>query len=490
MLSLIKFNSVEATDFNGLDTTSQICHFDIPSDGLYDLSMSCIVLPITLDTTEVATASGTGSHNVSLRFKPHSLVKNCQMTCSNGGILETNTHQNFLNVNLDRYRDNTADGNSNALFDGRNFEDEFGGNYSVFRTLYRTGTTAPVENSAELRIPLSDLFSIGSFKQFPAMVIRNTRIRLEFQTNPPAVDGVVVESNVAVEVRKYTDHTDNTLACDNIAADPGQEITTLTVTPTYNDDRAIPLFVGQKINVQYTVTGSAVADKSVVISEIARNAGSGKVTLTVPSLVTTDNTVTAITIKEKEAASILYNIKAPQILLYKINPTPSQLSSAVSKLRRGAEFPFRSYSLEQDSLQETHEFNRQYYLEPNVNNAILWGQLPSAYDQLESSLDHLSSYRCAVNGVDTTSIDVVPNSCLYRDRLLWTMSNAGVPLRQLRGNDDADTVCNTIPLANVQQQYSVQLRGDGTTAMTARNIHLYKQVNHVLKVSGNSVQVN
>ena len=140
MLSLKKLPSVESTDFDGTEL-KQICHFEIPGDGIYDFSQSCVVFPMTIKTTELVPASGTGVHNVSLRFRPQSLVKNCQLTCTRGGILETRTHNNFLNVNLNRYIYNTQLKDANALFEGRSYQDEFGNNYSVFRNFNRTGTT-------------------------------------------------------------------------------------------------------------------------------------------------------------------------------------------------------------------------------------------------------------------------------------------------------------------------------------------------------------
>ena len=180
MLSLRKLPSVEATDFDGTDL-KQICHFDIPGDGIYDFSQSCLVFPTKIATSEAADPIGV--HNICLRHRPQSLIKNCELSCTRGGVLETRTNNNFLNVNLNRYIYNAQNKSSTAMFDGRSAQDEFGNHYSAFRDLHRDGDVTSVERKPELKVPLSHLFSIGAFPQYPAAALGTTRIRLEFQSN-------------------------------------------------------------------------------------------------------------------------------------------------------------------------------------------------------------------------------------------------------------------------------------------------------------------
>ena len=122
-------------------------------------------------------------------------MKNDRLSSDRGGILEDNTHNNFRNVNLEKFTRSTAQNQADAVFDGTDYVDEFSNHYSNFRTLYRTGTTTSVANTPELRVPLRELFSIGSMPQYPPNMGRTT-VRLEFQSG----NGMLVEN------RRYTDH--------------------------------------------------------------------------------------------------------------------------------------------------------------------------------------------------------------------------------------------------------------------------------------------
>ena len=378
------------------------------------------------------------------------------------------------------------------MFDGRSAQDEFGNHYSAFRDLHRDGDVTSVERKPELKVPLSHLFSIGAFPQYPAAALGTTRIRLEFQSN--YYNGGL--GNLIEELPlRFDDHTDDDkkLACDNYPATggPAAPITTLVLTPISRSTAEVPLWVGQKINIQYTLAGG-VHNADRIVLGLARDAGTNRVTITIANLIDPNTAleVTAISIIQVGAHNATYEVFQPEILLYKINPSANQLGSAMGKLKRGSTFPFRTWTLEQDNLLATTEFNKQYYLEPNCSNAVLWGQDPaSANRTLECNLNNLVSFRCQMNNHDMTNVDVEPNDVLYKDRLMWFMSNAGLPLRQLTGNTTANSIVNPIPLQPVQQQYSVQMKGTAADPLPARNLHLYKQVTKVLKISGSSVSV-
>jgi len=482
MITLKKYTCREANDFDGSALRS-IVHFDIPGDGIYDLSQSCVVLPVTI--TSVETAGAEAIHNVSLKFRPVCLVKNCQLSSENAGIMEDLTHVNFLNRNLNRLRYNTQDNEDNALFNGVNYEDEFSNNYSAFRDLVRKGTASNADRRPELRVKLSALFpGVAEFTQYPAMMMGKTTVRLEFQSG----------TNMLQEKIRYDDHAGNSVGFANIAGGVGK--TTLISTNDYQAAKEIPFWVGQKINVSRSIGGAGATAIDTYITAVAWDPAAAathtnKIVLTVaPEIAADGDAITAVTAIQVAAASLSYKIEQPKLLLYQVSPSPSQMSSAVSKLKSGTEMPFRTYTLEQDSVvNATAEYNRNFYLEPNCANAFLFGQLPAgaAGDNMNSTITNLGSFRTSLNQVDLTSQDVTVDSPLYKDRILWTVSNAGLPLRNLR--DTPSVVANPIPLQSVQQQYQVQLKKSAVGDIAAFNLHLYKQVQRVLKVSGRSVQV-
>ena len=477
MLTLKKVSCEESNVFDG-SVLRSIAHFPIEADGIYDLNSSCLILPTKITTTETAGAAGV--HNSCLRYRAQVLVKNCRFSTTRAGILEEMTNNNFRNINLEKFTRSTAQNRSEALFDGVQVEDEFSNHYSCFRDLHRTGTTASVENRAELRIPLRELFGgICSMPQYPSFKLGKATIRVEFQSGVKMLE----------EKRRYTNHTvaASSLACDDVPAtgDDPADVKTLVLTDLYLSDKEIPLWVGQKLNVDYEI-GIDANNTNVVITGIARNATTNKVTLTVTTVHTTDLEVENITIIEVAAASQAYKIEQPKLLLYQVKPTPSQMESARKKLSN-ASIPYRTWSLEQDNLQETVEFNRQYYLEPNCSNAVMFFQ--SGVGDMDSLANNLGSFRCALNQIDITNTDVEcnPSSPLYLDRALWTITNCGLPMRSLK--KPPKCVLNPVPRVEQSQQYSVQLKKSADGDIADCNIHLFKQLNRVIKISKNQVQV-
>ena len=477
MLTLKKVSCEESNDFDG-SVLRSICHFPIEADGIYDLNSSCLILPTSINTTETAGAAGV--HNSCLRYRAQVLVKNCRFSTTRAGILEEMTNNNFRNVNLEKFTRSTPQNRGEALFDGVSVTDEFSNHYNCFRDLHRIGTTTSVENRAELRIPLRELFGgICSMPQYPSFKLGRATIRVEFQSGVKMLE----------EKRRYTNHddADESLACDNVPATGGAaaDVNTLVLTHLYLSDKEIPLWVGQKLNVDYVI-GGATDDTDVVITGIARNATTNKVTLTVTLLVNTALEVEDITIIEVSAATQAYKIEQPKLLLYQVKPSPSQMETARKKLSN-ASIPYRTWSLEQDNLQETAEFNRQYYLEPNCSNAVMFFQ-PGVGD-MDSESDNLGSFRCALNQIDITNTDIEcnPSSPLYLDRALWTITNCGLPMRRLY--NPPKCVLNPVPRVEQSQQYSVQLKKSAAGNIADCNIHLFKQLNRVIKISKNQVQV-
>ena len=472
MLTLKKVSADESLDFDG-STLRSIAHFPIEADGIYDLNSSCLILPTTITTDAGAV------NNVSLKYRPQVLIKNCRFSTTRAGILSEMTHNNFHNVILDKFTRSTAQNQAESYFDGVNYVDEFSNNYSSFRDLHREGDTASVENRPELRVPLRELFpGICSMPQYPSFKLGKATVRVEFQ----AGDGMLEEH------RRYTDHAESSLDCDDVDATGGAaaDVNELVLTESYASDKEIPLWVGQKLSVAYKIGGSSGVN-DVVISKIDRNTGSGVVSLTISTLDTTADKVEDITIIEKASSSLSYTIEQPKLLLYQVKPTPSQMESARKKLSN-ASIPYRTWSLEQDNLSVTSEFNRQYYLEPNCSNAVMFFQPPQVdgNEQMDSTSDNLTSFRCSLNQIDLTNTDVncAPSSALYLDRALWTITNCGLPLRKL--TNPPKCVLNPVPRVESSQQYSVQLKG---ADIGACNVHLYKQLNRVLKISKNQVQV-
>lgn len=483
MISLKKIPSVESYDVDG-STLRQVIHFEFDA-GFYDLNSSCVELTTSIIPVE-ASPDQVGVHNVSLIYPPIVFIKNAQISCDKGGVLQDLTNVNFREINMRKFTRSTAQNESMLYLDGQNEADEFGNDRSNFRTLYRSGTTSSVVNKPVLRIPLRELFSggIGSMSQYPPNMGK-TRLRLEFQSGTMMMEEYIKFDNHDVEA----DRVD----CDGIDAAPSHDVTSVTVTKLYESDNQVPLWVGQKINIQYTHDGDDGAEDRLITGITRINpAQPEEITISFANILTTALALSDISIISIPASSLTYKIERPQLLLFQITPSPGQAASAVKKLRN-ASIPFRTWSLEMDNLTETAEYNRQFYLEPNCNSAMMFFQAPADDDgdQMDSTSDNLHSWRTALGQVDLTNTDVVKSSPLAKDREMWSVLNSNLPFRKL--TDTPTVVCNPIPPVSEQQQYSVQLKkktGAAEPDIDSCVVHLYKQLNRVLKISQNSVQVN
>ena len=486
MLSLKRIPCVEADDFDGTDL-KQIAHFDIPADGIYDLSRSCLVFPTNIYTTE-GEGNPPGVHNVALRFRPQSLIKNCEISCQRGGVMESRTHNNFLNVNLNKYIYGKQLDESGAYLEGRSSQDEFGNYYSAFRYFGIDAANPTFNLKHELKIPLRHLFSIGSFPQYPASATGTTRIQVEFQksVSAPAWNGTSWATNLMEETPRYT--SEHTLAFAHPSAAEIAAGGVTIHTTSISKGNTTPFWEGQLLNIRNNdVTRQAIIE-TIVREQSPTHHYAWIFKITFDRQVVTHESAT--TGWEEHAASFKYEVTEPELLLYQISPSPHQLKSAMSKLKRGSTFPFKTWVLEQDHMQESVEFNKQYYLNPNCSTALFLGQEQATDDVLECSMPNLANFRCQLNNQDLTTQDIVPNDYLYRDRQMWSLSNAGIPMGKVVGNLGANLIANPVPPVPVQQPLTITMRALPGHTITAGNLKLYKQVQRVLKISGGSVQVN
>ena len=103
-----------------------------------------------------------------------------------------------------------------------------------------------------------------------------------------------------------------------------------------------------------------------------------------------------------------------------------------------------------------------------------------ATPDLLSAQDVLARYRCTLNGIDLTTTDIVKNTPLHWDRLMYTMANANLPLVNL--NNGSLIIANPVPFADDNQMFNIKLSALSGQTLDACVIYLFKQVNRVLRI--------
>ena len=138
---------------------------------------------------------------------------------------------------------------------------------------------------------------------------------------------------------------------------------------------------------------------------------------------------------------------------------------------------FRTWSLETINMEAVSEFNRQFFLEAGCSNVVLlFVKTPS----LDSAQPNLGSYRAALNGVDLTTTDIEVDTPLYKDRLMYTLANAGLPVVNL--NDNNLMIAYPIPFAEESQMFNLKLNATSGQTLESGVIYLFKQINRVLRL--------
>ena len=152
-------------------------------------------------------------------------------------------------------------------------------------------------------------------------------------------------------------------------------------------------------------------------------------------------------------------------------------------LKRGVNLAFRTWSLETVNMDGVAQYNRQFFLEPGTSNALL---LFVIAPDLNSTQPILDRFRCVLNGIDLTTTDIIQNTPLYKDRLMYTMANVGAPIVNLnREGLDAYgnfMIANPIPFVDEQQMFSIKLNALSGQTLDGCVIYLFKQVNRVLRI--------
>lgn len=444
-----------------------------------DLSQSSIVMNIELLDKTNGNPIGLYDYRFRNNYMPRVMVKNCRLVSNVAGTLEEIQSSNVLTCNLQQLQQDFEDQTSNN-WRGQN------PSVGCFIRKVNLGSSSSTTDT-DLHIPLQDIFGLGKMTQYPASKFGNTKIVLEFEDTVskvasmfiPAADVVVAADDLVVGLTK-----------------------TVLLTETAQAMTGSTFYVGQPVEIQQVINGSAVdVDTSIVsISADVNN----KITLVLADDIGSATYVsTAMFVSSRVSsvadANITYRIKELQLNLYKVNLSSAQNDALGMKLKKGVNMPYTTFNLERvnmPNINANQVYNRQYEIEPQCPNVFVSIPDPADLDPFVGRLDNLKEYRYNLNGLDTTSRDILPFSALYYDRLLAWGANSSIGLKSLQLEIAADVglfskfiIPQTMPMTKNFQVLQLQFRQGAVNAVPNKILYLFKQVERELKLTSSGVQV-
>lgn len=296
MDKIIKLNSRQGGPFT---QQQNLCDFDIPADGTYDLSNSYINVFARISGTSGGTnypnlpsndQRTSTLANVAVNWKDSparsfyniAMVKNCSLSTEQAGVLEDIRRVDILKQNLNEYAMSTDQKESldYTRLSGRT--DQSGERSSIFSLLFKEGSQTSQIIPGRIQIPMSQLFELGKMKEYPATNLGKSRIHLEMNLDKfQMVDAT--DPHQRQTLHKFTTITNSsalaTLPC------------TWTSLSPYSRKEDICFYVGQRVSIKYTSNHAIAAANAAIFAAQTVTTGSQFLTLKTTAAGDTNRTV-------------------------------------------------------------------------------------------------------------------------------------------------------------------------------------------------------
>jgi hypothetical protein len=467
----VKIPSVQSGKFN-LTNLNRI-DFDLDPNMVYDLDNSWIELNVNV-TAEESTSGKSGVYKVKAQMVNHAdvklensmMVKNCHLRSAMKGMLEDIRDVNILRANLSELMDSSTDKQGKAF---KNVGHLFESNQlksSLFRELHKEGNVSSRNVEAPIRIKMSELFNLGSLREFDTRMLGRCRVHIE-------LDNVLSFSpQTETEMGGSADMADITGAATNINS--------FTTDNSLKVLEESPLWVGEAVKINATGAGGAanITDHYALITSITYN-NDRTLTVTVDDAVTdlgAGESYTNVSIAPVPADTSEFTVDSAEL----VSQVVSNPSAPAGKMS------YTTYTTEQYNANGLTTFQRLYQVEPEAVSLMV--MFPKNANGLLSHNANISNYRLKIDNVDQTDRNIVPHTPLYYQFLNDTMLDAGLPIANLneynlsaseRGQDkrvDANRLV-FIPakLEQTQREKNVQININ-STAGGVGFVNLYKLV--------------
>ena len=490
-----------------------IVDFEFPN-GNYDLSQSNIQIETfhVIDSSQPVIRSISGDNsgvyetsilmndsgvagNVNIvTSKKSQLIRNGQISSSNGGVLDNAVDHNSFKTNLnsiltsDEINNNETEYGSTILYRDRGFIK----NQSM-QILNTEGNFKPKQRSNIMNIPLKDIFPLCQVSNWQSDVYGDLNMHLEMrlqtlQGNTPVFPDATWAQPYNNSINANNANTYGALnAVVAVATGGDRNISVLTTMISYKDMVDSPFHVGQKLKMGYTVTGvPAVVDQIVKVLSIkqlnSNDATNGQIELTFDCVVVIlpiNKGVPVFRVTGLNPVSVNLEIRSIQLNLMEVsNPEP-----LTNKM-----ISFDAWTSHKDNFTASTNVSQNFYIPPNTKACFVC--FPEALKSI--STDPLKSYRVIIDNEPVTESVVVYNSAKHFNLLQSACKNAGVKVENLNGNfrnwnlnldgqtsQIVEIMMIAFPVALKQTQQIVQLELESDTNMSG-NIQLnycrFKQV--------------
>ena len=288
MDKIIKLNSRQGGPFT---STQNLCDFDIPADGTYDLSASYINLFARVTDTVGATTIPymaaadqrvAQTTNLAVNWNqaaPRSfhnvvMVKNTSLTSEKVGVIEDIRRVDILRQTLNNYTMSTDKKESLNFTNLSSGTDQTGNRSSIFNQLHRDGTNQSANKAARIQLPLSQLLEMGNMTAYPAIALGKSRLHLEMQLDQFQVVDATDDIHSRKGCYQFADMANGTAAA--IAA-------TFVSKQPYTRVEDSPLFVNQRVLVEFSLDTDVAASAANALVATVTPADTNVLTLVAPT---------------------------------------------------------------------------------------------------------------------------------------------------------------------------------------------------------------
>lgn len=503
---VIKISSNQGGNFTA---TNNLCDFDIPADGVYDLSRSYVTLTCSINQpgTDGSNNGSVGTYMPFLRMADEAgnhinnvlpnvaLVRNCDLSCANRGVISDIRRVDVLRSNLHQYSDSSDELKSkNYKLFTPSYPDS-GQINSIFREIVKEGNSLSLSKSAGIRIPLSDLYGFGNIENYSTLLYGKTRVHLELQPDKVLTSQYLGNGDAGNQWSRG----DTKNQFQNASATISADLTTFNWFAGSDvaqplDLRESPFWVNQKIRVSATAGGGrAGGDLVNVVRRIVSinfrrgivgvNQANLEITLNTPisdgGNLTGSETYSDITFDGDATTSDVFSIDNAELVLEKNMTPPKDMPDELS---------YTEFSTEEHNCNGVQNFQRMFECEPECMNLYIMKA-----DAVLSFQGDLSNWRLRSDNVDLTNRKIVAHSPLALDRVLMTMENSGKKVDNLneRGHathvlmansssyyqqaaDNLVLVCNPLPITPRPKQVQVNMTNSASPSNLNR-ICLFKE---------------
>lgn len=460
-MSLNKVVKISSNQGGRFTASNNLVDFDIPADGVYDLSKSYVNLMCSVNSVDsdggnqsifvpqilLNNDDGTTQEN---KMSNVAFVKNMSLSSQNKGQIADIRRVDVLRNNLNEYMLSQEEKDS---LDNESAVSSYNQNHqlnSIFREIRKEGSKKSENRQSPIRIPLSQLCNFGKVRQYDTTKYGKTRLHLELNLDRVNVgqylgnDGAGGGNSMWKRGQQWNSFKDMTVARDSSCG-------TLDTSINFKNLEDSPYWVGQRIRVSATAgggrAGGNITNQKRTITAInflktTAGGGEGQITITLDEplqngqgVLTGGETYTATTADGDDGVHT-FSCDYGELVLTKIT-TPQKGTDTIT---------YTEFSTEEHNANGVQNFQRQFTIEPECVNVFIMKN-----EDIISKRGDLSDWRLRLNNEDLTNRPVYYNSALSLDRINMTLGNSNNKLHNANQQNQrvlTNSIGENIPASN------------------------------------------